>query len=289
MTTCSNELICGPQVVALQSDKWLCLSRVKLSPEGERVQGGQIDHTGDYSEAGIELANEGRGIWTVGALRFWQRHCEDRQTVVYAVSVRHARNLVAVFNSTGIPTGLLLGDTPTEERAWLIDRFQVGAIRVLVNVAVATEGFDLPDAACIVLTRPTMSLSLYLQMVGRGLRPKGDEDCMILDLAGNSLRHGLPEEGREWSLQPRGDQPSGESWEIWCPGCESLSPAGSHQCTSCRASRVPGSGVRGRGSGERETTASSLAGKEESSRKEDNSGQGKDGPAGAIAQGGNGR
>ena len=54
-------------------------------------------------------------------------------------------------------------------------------------------------------------------------------------------------------------------------------------------SRVPGSGVRGRGSGGRETTASSLAGKEESSRKEDNSGQGKDGPAGAIAQGGNGR
>ena len=231
-----NELICGPQVAALQSDKWLCLSRVKLSPEGERVQGGQIDHTGDYSEAGIELANEGRGIWTVGALRFWQRHCEDRQTVVYAVSVRHARNLVAVFNSTGIPTGLLLGDTPTEERAWLIDRFQVGAIRVLVNVAVATEGFDLPDAACIVLTRPTMSLSLCLQMVWRGLRPKGDDgDCMILDLAGNSLRHGLPEEGREWSLQPRGDQPSGESWEIWCPVCESLSPAGSHQCTSCRA------------------------------------------------------
>ena len=54
-------------------------------------------------------------------------------------------------------------------------------------------------------------------------------------------------------------------------------------------SRVPGSGVRGRGSGERETTASSLAGKEESSRKEDNSGQGKDGPAGVVAQGGNGR
>ena len=59
--------------------------------------------------------------------------------------------------------------------------------------------------------------------------------------------------------------------------------------TGYEPSRVPGSGVRGRGSGERETTASSLAGKEENSRKEDNSGQGKDGPAGAIAQGGNGR
>ena len=59
--------------------------------------------------------------------------------------------------------------------------------------------------------------------------------------------------------------------------------------TKASVSRVPGSGVRGRGSGERETTASSLAGKEESSRKEDNSGQGKDGPAGVVAQGGNGR
>ena len=60
-------------------------------------------------------------------------------------------------------------------------------------MAVATEGFDLPDAACVMLTRPTMSLSLYLQMVGRGLRPKQDDgDCVILDLAGNSLRHGLP-------------------------------------------------------------------------------------------------
>ena len=145
-----NELICGPQVAALQSNKWLCLSRFKLSPEGERVQGGQVDQTGDYSEAGIELANEGRDIWTVGALRFWQKHCGDRQTVVYAVSVRQARNLVAVFNSAEIPAGMLLGDTPTEVRARLIDRFQVGAIRVLINVAVATEGFDSPmlPASC---------------------------------------------------------------------------------------------------------------------------------------------
>ena len=231
-----KELHCGPQLAALQSDKWLCQARVMLPPEEQRVQGGQIDYTGDYTEYGIELANEDRDVWTAGALRFWQKHCEHRQTVVYAVSVRHAQNLVAMFSDAGIPTGVLLGDTPTAERAKLIDQFQDGTVRALINVAVATEGFDLPDAACVVLTRPTMSLSLYLQMVGRGLRPKQDDgDCVILDLAGNSLRHGLPDEERNWSLQPQGEQPSGESPVVWCQGCESLSPAGSHQCGNCGA------------------------------------------------------
>ena len=229
-----SDLHCGPQVAALQSDKWLCRSQV-LSPPGEdRIQGGQVDTNGDFSESGIELANEDRDIWTAGALRFWKKHGENRQTVIYAVSVRHAQNLANMFNVAGIPAGLLLGDTPTEERARLIDHFQNRKIRALVNVAVATEGFDLPDAACVVLTRPTMSLSLYLQMVGRGLRPKhGDGDCVVLDLAGNSLRHGLPEEDREWSLRPRGQQPSGEAPLVRCPKCEGMSPASTHHCKHC--------------------------------------------------------
>ena len=231
-----KELHCGSQVAALQSDKWLCRVRVLSPAEEDQIRGGQVDIAGDYSESGIELANEDRDIWTAGALRFWQQHCEDRQTLVYAVSVRHARNLVAVFNDAGVPAGVLLGDMPTSERVRLIGQFQEGTLRALINVAVATEGFDLPDAACVVLTRPTMSLSLYLQMVGRGLRPKqNDDDCVILDLAGNGLRHGLPEEEREWSLQPRGAQLLGEYPVVRCPDCECLSPAGSHQCGSCGA------------------------------------------------------
>ena len=229
-------LHCGPQVGVLQSDKWLCRARVLSPPEEDRILGGQVESTGDYSESGIELANEDRDVWTAGALRFWQEHGENRQTLVYAVSVRHAQNLVAVFNDASVPAGLVLGDTPTGERAELIVRFQDGSLKVLINVAVATEGFDLPDAACVVLTRPTMSLSLYLQMVGRGLRPKKDEgDCVVLDLAGNSLRHGLPEEQREWSLKPRGEPPSGDSVLVRCSLCEGISAAASHHCTHCGA------------------------------------------------------
>ena len=101
---------------------------------------------------------------------------------------------------------------------------------------VATEGFDLPDASCVIITRPTLSLALYLQMVGRGLRPKPDGgDCLILDLAANAVIHGLPEERREWTLKPRGSQNPGKAPVVWCPSplCGATSPAASHNCRVC--------------------------------------------------------
>ena len=86
------------------------------------------------------------------------------------------------------------------------------------------------------IARPTESLALYLQMVGRGLRPKdGGGDCLILDLAGNSMKHGLPEERREWSLVPRGAQGEGEAPTVWCEHCGTVSPAASHNCRCCGA------------------------------------------------------
>ena len=149
---------------------------------------------------------------TARALNFWKEHVSDRQTIIYAVSIGHARNLAAVFNGSGIAAGLILGDTSPVNRTNAIEGFRTGKLKVLVNVAVATEGFDLPDASCIVIARPTKSLSLYLQMVGRGLRPKKDGgDCLILDLAGNAFEHGLPEDTSEWSLAARGESKGGET------------------------------------------------------------------------------
>ena len=172
---------------------------------------------------------------TAGALAFWQKHADNRQTIAYAVSVDHAHNLVNVFNDAGIPAAVILGDTNREERDRAIAGFRDGSIKVLVNVIVATEGFDLPDASCIIIARPTMSLALYLQMVGRGLRPKPDGgDCLMLDLAANAVTHGLPEDRREWSLEPRGTQKDGgEAPVVICPDCGAVSPASSHHCRNC--------------------------------------------------------
>ena len=190
-----GDLLCGPQTADLQSLGSLCDAQVFIPPPEQRIAGGAVDRTGDYTESGIEQANRDRpDIMTAGALAFWQKHADNRQTIAYAVSVDHAHNLAAVFNEAGISAAVILGNTNREERDRAITGFRDGSIRVLVNVIVATEGFDLPDASCVIIARPTMSLALYLQMVGRGLRPKPDGgDCIILDLAANSVTHGLPE------------------------------------------------------------------------------------------------
>ena len=228
-----EELVSGPQVADLQSEDWLCRAEVRVPSNEGRIQGGEVGSIGDYTEPGIEQANS-RDLMTAGTLRFWKEHAKDRQTIVYAVSTDHAHNLASVFVDAGIPARVILGDTPVDERNKTIEEFRDGDLRVLVNVLVATEGFDLPDASCVVLTRPTLSLALFMQMVGRGLRPKDDGgDCMILDLAANSIAHGLPEDGREWQLEPRGKQEPGDAPVVWCPRCETVSPAASHICPNC--------------------------------------------------------
>ena len=232
-----SELIPGPQIQDLQVQGHLARATVRMPERNELILGGEAVRAGDYTDDGIEQANQGRSVWTAGAFRFWEEHAQDRQTIVYAVSVAHAENLAEVFRDAGIRTEVLLGSTPPAERNESLKRFANWDVQVLVNVAVATEGFDLPDASCVVLTRPTLSLALYLQMVGRGLRPKADEsDCLILDLSGNVERHGFPEDVRDWSLEPRGnDGGSGLAPTVCCLECSGVSPASSHYCRDCGA------------------------------------------------------
>ena len=228
-----SDLVCGPQVEELQNRDFLCGATVVVPPDDGLIRGGEIGAIGDYTERGIERANL-PDVMTANALRFWQEQTPNRQTIAYAVSVDHARNLAAVFEDAGFAAAVMLGDTPSDERADIIKRFESGDLQVLINVAVATEGFDLPDASCVVIARPTTSLSLYLQMVGRGLRPKPNGgDCVILDLAGNAMTHGLPEDHREWSLSARGVEGDGEAPVVRCERCGAVSPAASHKCKRC--------------------------------------------------------
>ena len=228
-------LILGPQINDMQARGWLANVQALMPAPEEIILGGQVAR-GDYSESGIELANQDRpNVMTAGALEFWQGHAQDRQTIIYAVSTEHADNLAAVFNNADVPADVILGRTPAEERTRRVRKFSDGELKVLINVVVAIEGFDLPDASCIVMTRPTMSLSLYLQMVGRGLRPKSDgRNCLLLDLAGNVERHGLPDEKRRWSLESRGQQIEGDAPVVRCPNCDGVSPAASRSCQLCQ-------------------------------------------------------
>ena len=228
-------LVTGPQTSEMQDDGYLARSRVFAPTPGDRITGGEIGQLGDFTEGGIERAND-QLVMTALAVNFWRNLADGRQTVAYAVSKGHAANLVRAFTDRGIPAAVILSDTPPDDRERAISDFTDGKITVLVNVAVATEGFDLPDASCVMITRPTKSLALYLQMVGRGLRPKDDGgNCLILDLAGNAEEHGLPEDNREWSLVARGNLAPGEPPVRYCHQCNFMAHPAHHKCPECGA------------------------------------------------------
>jgi DNA repair protein RadD len=126
------------------------------------------------------------------------------------------------------------GGTPAEERKRLIAGLGTGEVEVLSNCMIISEGTDIPSVGGAILMRPTASLSLYLQMVGRALRPApGKQEAVILDHVGNAHRHGLPTDEREWNLTGRRRR-EGVSIPIKdCPLCFCSCPSAAQVCPDC--------------------------------------------------------
>lgn len=131
----------------------------------------------------------------------WMRLAGDRHTIVFAVDIRHANALAERFSKEGVSVGVVTQGTTDADRNEIIDRFRSREIQVLCNVMVAAYGFDVPTVDCVVLARPTKSIPLHLQMLGRGLRPaEGKDHCLVLDHAGNVMRLGMAEDDYAWTL-----------------------------------------------------------------------------------------
>lgn len=129
----------------------------------------------------------------------YKKFANGRKGIIYAISKSHAANLAALYNVKGVSAVAIDCDTPKDERKNLIDDFKNGKIQVLVNVEIFTEGFDCPDVSFIQLARPTRSLALYLQQVGRGLRVlPNKEKTIIIDNVGLYNYFGLPDIDRDW-------------------------------------------------------------------------------------------
>src|SRR6266704_1742659 len=122
----------------------------------------------------------------------FQEHANDRRAICFGVTVQHAQNLASCFQQRSIPAACVSGETPLAERNRLYAALRTGEIKVLTNVNVLTEGFDLPLVDCVIMARPTQSRTLYIQSIGRGLRLAPiKKDCIILDLTDNCLKHRL--------------------------------------------------------------------------------------------------
>jgi superfamily II DNA or RNA helicase len=155
---------------------------------------------GDYNQKQSSEENS-RAVLIGDVVANWMRLAGDRHTVVFAVDIRHANALAEKFQEQGVSVGVVTNGTSDSDRMEVIQKFRDRDIQVLCNVMVAAYGFDVPTIDCIVLARPTKSIPLHLQMLGRGLRPSpGKEHCMMLDHSGNVTRLGTAEDDYEWCL-----------------------------------------------------------------------------------------
>ena len=131
----------------------------------------------------------------------YKEHANNAKCIVFAASVQHSKNIVERFRKEGITAESIDSNTPEGERATVLEKFENGKIQILSNYQIFTEGFDCPNIEVVMLARPTKSFPLYLQMIGRAIRKKeNNESALILDNACLWKTHGLITKDIKWSL-----------------------------------------------------------------------------------------
>ncbi|MCT4494521.1 MULTISPECIES: DEAD/DEAH box helicase [Hyphomicrobiales] len=174
---------------------------------------------------------------TEAVIQHWRDRAGDRQTVVFCADVAHATAVAQAFRQADVPTVLVTGEMPDAARKAALADFADGRARVVVNVAVLTEGWDHPPTSCVVLLRPSSYRSTMVQMVGRGLRTANPQehpdilktDCIVLDFGTSTLLHGSLEQ----DVDLDGRELSGDAPTKTCPSCEAIIPLSSRECPLC--------------------------------------------------------
>jgi superfamily II DNA or RNA helicase len=223
-----DEMVMGPSVAWLIEEGHLSEYRV-YAPHVPDMKGARKS-MGDFAKADAAERMDKPKL-TGDTIEHWKRLAAGMRTVVFATTIAHSEHVAEQFNAAGVPAAHLDGGTAKRDRFKIIQDFAAGKILVLCNVDLFGEGFDLASIAqcdvtidCVVMLRPTHSLSLFLQMVGRALRPYLGKVAVILDQAGNTLRHGFPDDEREWQLEGRDKKKGGKKQEgppppITCDKC----------------------------------------------------------------------
>ena len=177
---------------------------------------------GEFNGADLRAAMDKPSI-TGSAVAHYRKLAHGRPAIAFCVSIEHAQHVASEFTAAGYRAVAISGDSDQVERDAALTGLQSGRLDVVCNCALWVAGVDAPAVSCIILLRPTQSLTVYLQSVGRGLRTHdGKTDCIVLDHAGNVARHGLPTELREWSLDGAARKAGASKSETpvkTCPEC----------------------------------------------------------------------
>lgn len=179
---------------------------------------------GEFETSSVEKLMLKKAVFG-NVIEYYKKLAGGRQAICYCTSIRHSIETAAAFRAAGIEAEHIDGSTPRAERDEIVRKFKEGALDILCNVDLISEGFDVPDCECAILLRPTQSLTLYIQQAMRCMRYRPDKRAVIIDHVGNYARHGLPDDDREWTLDKKPKRKKGEKSQpvenavTQCPEC----------------------------------------------------------------------
>jgi len=186
---------------------------------------------GEFIESELQAAVDDKLTNEAVVREVIERAGDRKAWLFFCTGVKHASNMAQILRDCGIEAECVTGKTPKAEREQILNDFKAGKIQALTNANVLTTGFDYPDIDLIAMVRPTMSPSLYVQMAGRGMRPKSHTDhCLILDFAGVVETHGPITAVRP--PKKKGEASSEPPVKV-CEECGELCHPSAKVCPSC--------------------------------------------------------
>lgn len=191
-------LVIGPSIQELTDFNFLSPSKV-FAPQ--RIDFSSVKITqGDFSKSEISSILDTPTI-TGNAIQQYLKYAPGKSAIVFCCSIKHANDVANEFNLNGISAKCIDGSLDRLTRKSIIEGFGNRDFKILTSCDIVSEGTDIPSVEVAILLRPTLSLGLYLQQVGRCLRVyPGKQFAIILDHVGNVFRHGLPDENRNWDI-----------------------------------------------------------------------------------------
>jgi superfamily II DNA or RNA helicase len=179
------------------------LSPIKYFAPSKPELSGIRTRAGDYALEQLQEAVDKASI-TGDAVQHYRKMCSGRPAVAFCVSISHAEHVADQFKAAGYRAVSVSGKSTKEERKQALEGLRAGRLDVVCNAQLWVAGVDVPNIECIILLRPTKSLTFYLQAIGRGLRlAPGKTHCTVLDHAGCVFEHGPPQIAREWTLDAK--------------------------------------------------------------------------------------
>ena len=227
-----DAMVCGPSVSWLLDNHYLCDFRLFSPKTIDRSRIGKL--AGEFrKDQSSELMSDPKIVGNV--LSHYRQHANGTRGLAFCTSVETSKRYAAKFTESGTPAVHIDGKTDDTVRDRIMGDFEAGHIRVLCNVDLFGEGYDCPALETVMLLRPTMSLAMYLQQVGRALRPApGKAYATILDHVGNSDFHGDPDIDREWKLTTgKAEKAPAEVRTRVCATCFAHNRAGATRCKVC--------------------------------------------------------